>query len=98
LASPSDFALSYSKAPFMPKCTRSIIMTSNVMQEKETTQEITIVYTNWKGETSIRRILPKQISFGSNEWHPTPQWLLEAYDLDKKDIRNFALKDIRTWF
>jgi hypothetical protein len=47
-------------------------MTSNVMQEKETTQEITIVYTNWKGETSIRRILPKQISFGSNEWHPTP--------------------------
>ena len=73
-------------------------MTNKGDQENETVQEVTIVYTNWKGETAIRRIIPRQISFTSNEWHPTPQWLLEAYDLDKKDIRHFALKDIRVWF
>ena len=67
-------------------------------ENSETSKEVNIVYTNWKGETAIRRITPKQIYFGSNEWHPTQQWLLEAYDLDKQDIRNFALKDIRVWF
>ena len=66
--------------------------------EADTEKHITVVYTNWKGETAIRRILPMQINFSSNEWHTTPQWLLEAYDLDKKAVRVFAVKDIRAWF
>ena len=72
-------------------------MTTNNITNKEDEQEVKIVYTNWKGETSIRRIIPQKISFGNNEWHKIPQWLLEAYDLDKKDVRHFALKDIRAW-
>lgn len=60
--------------------------------------EIKIVYTNYKGETALRRIVPKTIFFGSNEWHKEPQWLLEAFDAEKEAIRTFALKDIRCWY
>ena len=60
-------------------------------------KEVKILYTNWKGETSIRKILPKEIIFGSNQWHKEEQWLLVAYDIDKKSDRTFALKDIKSW-
>ena len=60
-------------------------------------QDVSVIYTNWKGETSIRRILPIQVVFTSNEWHKEEQWLLEARDLDKDAIRTFAMKDIRWW-
>jgi hypothetical protein len=52
-----------------------------------------ITYTNWRGETSVRRIIPKSVRYGSTEWHPEPQWLLLAWDDDKKADREFALKD-----
>ena len=61
-------------------------------------QTISIVYTNYRGETALRRIIPKRIYFGKTEWHPESQWLLEAFDHDKDADRTFALKDIRCWF
>jgi hypothetical protein len=61
-------------------------------------QVIKIVYTNYKGETSIRSLIPEKIYFGSNEWHKEPQWLIEALDIDKNANRTFAVKDIRAWF
>ncbi len=61
------------------------------------TSSVKIVYTNYKGETDMRKIIPKEIVFGSNQWHKEDQWLLLAYDLDKKADRNFAMKDIRAW-
>ncbi|WP_234892227.1 hypothetical protein [Agrobacterium vitis] len=54
---------------------------------------VTLTYTNYRGETSERTILPKNIWFGSTEWHPEPQWLLTAFDLGKQTVRDFALKD-----
>jgi len=60
--------------------------------------EIKIVYTNQKGETSIRRLVPETFFFGSSEWHPEKQWLMEAIDADKKEKRTFALKEIRYWY
>lgn len=59
----------------------------------DTSQLLTITYTNYKGETSVRRIAPKSIRFGSTERHPEPQWLLLAWDIDKQADREFALKD-----
>jgi predicted DNA-binding transcriptional regulator YafY len=56
---------------------------------------ITVVYTNYNGQTSDRHILPLRIWFGQTQWHPTPQWLLEAVDIDKGATRNFALRDIK---
>jgi uncharacterized membrane-anchored protein len=47
-------------------------------------------YTNYRGETAIRRISPISARFGSTEWHPEPQWLLLAFDHDKQAEREFA--------
>ncbi len=54
---------------------------------------IKLTYTNWKGETAERTITPDHIYWGSTEWHPESQWLLRAWDHDKKAFRDFALKD-----
>ena len=56
-----------------------------------------ILYTNYKGITKNRKILPQKIFFGKNEWHKEEQWLMLAYDYDKCADRSFALKDIKNW-
>ena len=60
-------------------------------------QTVVILYTNYKGITNIRTILPKKIFFGKNEWHKEEQWLMLAFDFDKNADRTFALKDIKKW-
>ena len=61
-------------------------------------KQVRIVYTNYKGETSIRLIEPIEIFFGSTEWHKEEQWLLRANDIEKKAERTFALKDVHYWY
>ncbi len=58
---------------------------------------IRIRYKNYKGEVAVRLIVPLRIFYGSNEYHKTDQWLIEAYDMDKRANRTFALKDIQEW-
>lgn len=58
---------------------------------------VKIIYRNWKGVTGERTILPERIWWGSTEWHPEPQWMMRAFDLDKTEIRNFAMVDILSW-
>lgn len=60
-------------------------------------EEVTIDYTNFRGERALRRIRPLRIEFKATEWHQDPQWILEAIDLDKEAVRSFAMDDIRTW-
>jgi predicted DNA-binding transcriptional regulator YafY len=60
-------------------------------------KRVTIDYVNWKGERGLRLILPDTITFSSNKWHPTPQWLLRAFDVEKKAWRHFAMADIKNW-
>jgi len=64
----------------------------------EENKVIKILYKNWRGETSIRNIIPKEIVFISTEWHPEEQWCLIAHDVDKGSERTFACKDIKSWF
>lgn len=63
----------------------------------DATQAVRIVYKNYRGEVAVRRIRPLAIWFGATEWHPEPQWLLSATDLDKGENRDFAIKDISKW-
>jgi len=56
-----------------------------------------IRYTNHRGETSIRNVIPQDIRYGANGWHPEPQWFLVAYDLDRKAMRYFAMRSIHEW-
>lgn len=59
--------------------------------------DVVIDYTNYRGERGLRRIRPLRIVFDGNEWHPEPQWLVVALDLDKNAERSFAMKDIHAW-
>jgi len=58
------------------------------------TKEISILYTNWRGETAWRRIVPEKIWWGTTLQHAEPQWLLTVWDVDKEECRDFALRDI----
>lgn len=60
-------------------------------------QEVTILYRNWRGEIGNRKILPKNIYYGSSQWHAEAQWLLVANDLEKGVERHFAMQDILSW-
>ncbi len=58
---------------------------------------VKILYTNWKNETRYRIIKPLSIEFKSTDWHKEEQWILNAIDIEKNAIRNFAIKDIKEW-
>lgn len=58
---------------------------------------IKIVYTNYRGETASRHVVPQRVWFGATDWHPEEQWLLDAIDLDKGAERSFALLDIKSY-
>lgn len=60
-------------------------------------QKVKIIYTNWKGETRERLILPHHIYWGTTCYHPVEQWLMIATDLEKDEYRHFAMKDIKSW-
>lgn len=66
-------------------------------QNREEDVGVSFSYTNHRNETALRFVRPLEIRFGSSQWHSQPQWLLKAYDLDKKALREFAMKDIQNW-
>ena len=59
---------------------------------------IKVRYTNYRGETAVRTIIPIKFLFGSNEYHKDEQWLIELYDVERKAMRVYALKEITQWF
>lgn len=60
---------------------------------------VEIDYTNWKGERKKRTILPRPggVVFEGNKFHPKPQWILYAMDVEKKEERGFAMENIHSW-
>ena len=51
-------------------------------------------YTNWRGVRSVRRIVPVGVWFGSSRWHPEDQFFMSAWDVDKAEMRDFAIRDM----
>lgn len=60
-------------------------------------QQVTFHYTNYRGETAVRRVTPKRVWFGATPEHPEIQWFLDAWDHVKSADRSFAMKDICDW-
>lgn len=58
---------------------------------------VTFNYVNHRGEKSQRRVRPIRLWHGSTAWHSQPQWLLEAFDLDKMETRDFAMEFVVGW-
>jgi predicted DNA-binding transcriptional regulator YafY len=67
---------------------------SVIFAVSDQTEVVEFTYTNWKGETRQRQATLMNFFIGSNEWHKGLQWLVRGWDLEKKDYRTFALKDI----
>lgn len=64
------------------------------MTAEDAMKIITIDYTNYRGERGTRRVLPYEQYFGTTPFHPDPQWLMRALDVEKNAERTFAMKDI----
>lgn len=60
-------------------------------------EPVYFVYTNWKGATADRTVLPLYLWYGESEWHQGEQWFLHAVDCSKAAERDFAMKDVRSW-
>lgn len=65
---------------------------------KSVIKPLVITYRNYNGIISMRRIIPITTYFGCTKWHPEPQWMMRAFDLDKQAERDFALKDFNHHF
>jgi len=60
-------------------------------------KQVKIQFTNYRNETTVRTIIPKEIKYGKTEYHPEEQWLLVAWDCEKQAERTFAMKDVKEW-
>ncbi len=58
---------------------------------------VKVIYTNWRGQTAHRSIIPISMRWGSTEWHKKEQWLLKVWDVERNDYREYAFKDIQKW-
>jgi predicted DNA-binding transcriptional regulator YafY len=58
---------------------------------------VSVTYTNWRGETAQRTIIPMEVYWGKTDWHPKEQWLLKVWDVDRGAYREYALQDIKKW-
>lgn len=54
----------------------------------------TFTYTNYKGHTSLRQVIPCDRWWGVTPYHQTPGWLMRGWDVEKRAWRTFAEKDI----
>ncbi len=61
------------------------------------TNRVSIEYTNWRGERRVREIIPLTLEFGVNDWHPKPQYLLRAIDVETTTEKEFAMEGIHSW-
>lgn len=59
------------------------------------TPALRFFYRNHRGEVSVRQVANASAPYwGHNAWHKEPTWLMDAFDLEKGDIRTFAMKDM----
>lgn len=59
---------------------------------------VVIDYTNWRAERRTRRIIPTgKVEFTKTDYHPFPQWFLEAVDPEDNKTKMFAMADIHSW-
>lgn len=59
--------------------------------------EARIYYTNWRGESSWRRVVPRKLFWGNSPYHDGEGHYLLAFDLDRKAMRTFRMDDVHQW-
>ncbi len=48
-------------------------------------------YTNHRGESGVRTVVPRHLWYGRTEHHPELQWFLKAFCVDRQQERDFPL-------
>jgi predicted DNA-binding transcriptional regulator YafY len=66
----------------------------NSAEARHSIAEVRFDYINHEGRKGQRRALIRNIRWGTSDWYATPQWLLLCWDLDKQDMREFALANM----
>jgi predicted DNA-binding transcriptional regulator YafY len=51
-------------------------------------------YTNYRGEPDDRMVMVSGVWFGTSPWYPEPQWFMRAWDAEKREYRDFAMRDM----
>ncbi|WP_336786880.1 WYL domain-containing protein [Paenibacillus sp. MMO-177] len=51
-------------------------------------------YKNWRGDIAIRKVFPMRVFWGVTAYHLEEQWIMQAWDEDRCELRSFAMKDI----
>lgn len=70
---------------------------SPVMLQPAGDTRLSIDYVNYTGERAWRSVTPIRVWFGTTDYHPEARWLLEAFDNERGDTRNFAVANIISW-
>ena len=59
---------------------------------------VEIDYTNYRGERNVRVVEPRSWYYGTSQFHPgEPQWMMIAFDVEKRQERHFAMRDVHSW-
>lgn len=63
---------------------------------------VIIRFVNWRHRELEHRIVPKRIFYGSSDYrcssdHAKKQWLMEAFNLEKKADRTYVMSRIISW-
>lgn len=58
-------------------------------------EKISFLYLNHRGKIGTRKVIYDGVRYGTSEWHKEPQWLLKGIDIDRNQIREFAMKDMK---
>ncbi len=57
---------------------------------------IRVIYRNYRGEVAQHTIIPTgKLYWGKNERYIEEQWIMEVWDLEKQDFRDYALRNIQ---
>lgn len=65
-----------------------------------TTEILRFRYKNWRGEIADRSVIPVRTTVAVSIYHNDgkPCWIMTAYDTEKNEMRDFALKDIIQYY
>ena len=56
--------------------------------------EFSFNYISHTGKFSNRRVKATCLWYGKTEFHPDDQWLMDGVDMDKLEVRSFAVRDM----
>jgi predicted DNA-binding transcriptional regulator YafY len=70
-----------------------------VTTQSEPLRQVTLDYVNHRGERARRTVIPGNMWFGRSRFHDDQgeQWFLRAFDMDRRDYRDFAMRGIKEW-